>query len=177
MVRYIQKVAPNRCLPVFRLSKVTDYGIVLLAQLARSEDPSSQNAHKLALEVNLPVPMASKILKSLARHAILDSHRGAKGGYRLARPPAQISVAEMIAALEGPLGITECTLGTDLCVHEGSCAVQGPWEVINRVIRESLEIITLADLIDPNFTGEASMQEIIANPLVVPGTNDRAGME
>ena len=162
---------------MFRLSKVTDYGIVLLAQLARSEDSSTQNAHKLALEVDLPAPMVSKILKLLARHGILASHRGAKGGYRLARPPAQLTVADMITALEGPLGITECTLASDLCIHEGSCAVQSPWQVINRVIRESFETITLADLIDPNFTREASMQEIFQNPLAVAGTKDLASME
>ena len=111
---------------MLRLSKVTDYGIVLLAQLARAEDRSPKNAHRLALEVDLPAPMVSKILKSLARHELLESHRGAKGGYRLARPPAQLTVADMIAALEGPLGLTECTLGADLCVHEKNCAVQSP---------------------------------------------------
>jgi len=162
---------------MFRLSKVTDYGIVLLAQLAQSEDRSAQNAQKLALEVDLPVPMVSKILKSLARHEILESQRGSKGGYRLARPPAQVTVAEMIAALEGPLGLTECTLASDLCAHEGSCAVQSPWQVINRVIREALETVTLADLIDPDFTKEASMQDIFNSSLNVVGTSDFAGME
>ncbi len=162
---------------MFRLSKVTDYGIVLLAQLARSEDSATQNASKLALDVDLPAPMVSKILKSLARHEILESHRGSKGGYRLARPPAQLSVAEMIAALEGPLGLTECTLAADLCAHEGNCAVQSPWQVINRVIREALETVTLADLVDPRFTQEASMQEIFKNSLAVVRTNDVAGLE
>jgi FeS assembly SUF system regulator len=162
---------------MFRLSKVTDYGIVLLAQLAQSEDRSAQNAHKLALEVDLPVPMVSKILKSLVRHEILESQRGSKGGYRLSRPPAQVTVADMIAALEGPLGLTECTLAPDLCSHEGSCAVQGPWQVINRVIHEALETVTLADLIDPNFTKEASMQDIFKNSLDVVGSRDLAGME
>ena len=162
---------------MFRLSKVTDYGIVLLAQLARSEDRDAQNAQKLALEVDLPAPMVSKILKSLARHEILESQRGSKGGYRLARSPAQLTVAEMIAALEGPLGLTECTLAPDLCAHEGSCAVQSPWQVINRVIHDALETVTLADLIDPNFTEEASMRAIFKNPLGAAGTNDLAGLE
>lgn len=162
---------------MFRLSKVTDYGIVLLAQLARSEDRATQNAQNLALEVDLPAPMVSKILKTLARHEILESQRGSKGGYRLACPPSQLTVADMIAALEGPLGLTECTLGSELCVHEGNCAVQSPWQVINNVIREALETITLADLIDPRFTQEASMQDIFANSLSVVGTNDVAGLE
>ena len=162
---------------MLRLSKVTDYGIVLLAHLARGDDRSTQNAHKLALEVGLPDPIVSKILKSLARHEILESHRGAKGGYRLAMPPTQLTIAAMVTALEGPLGLTQCTLGSDMCIHEGSCAVQSPWQVINRVILEALETVTLADLIDPNFTREASMQEIFKNPLTIAGANDLAGME
>ncbi len=132
---------------MFRLSKVTDYGIVLLAQLARSEDRSAQNAHKLALEVELPVPMVSKILKSLARSGLLLSHRGAKGGYTLARPADAITVAEMIAVLEGPIALTECTQHPGACIQEPNCQVREPWQRINQVVKAALANITLADLV------------------------------
>ncbi len=156
---------------MFRLSKVTDYGIVLLAHLARAEDARfSQNSRDIAGEVGLPAPMVSKILKSLARQGVLESQRGSKGGYQLSRPPEQLSVAEMISALEGPMGLTECALGSDLCVHEGSCAVQTPWQVINRVIRESLERVTLADLIDPRFSNAISTDEILGRVAVLHTT-------
>jgi len=147
---------------LFRLSKITDYGIVLLAHLAaqeqnaagRSAEGSTHNARELAAEVGLPVPVVSKILKSLARADVLESQRGAKGGYSLARDPAELSVAEMIAALDGPLALTECTIGPAACVHEHSCAVRSPWQVINQVVQYALAGVTLADLVNPGFPAQ-----------------------
>ena len=102
--------------------------------------------------------------------------------YVLARRPEQLTVADMISALEGPVGLTECTLGTDLCIHEGSCAVQTPWQVINRVIRESLDRVTLADLIDPSFSNAMSTDEILGRVTVLPtrtksGSDEPANLE
>jgi len=143
---------------LIRLSKLTDYGIVILAHLAglaRQEaatgERSTHNARELALATALPVPVVSKVLKGLARRGVLESHRGAKGGYRLPRPPEEISVAEMIDALEGPVAMTECTVASELCDREGRCAVRGPWQTINEVVQGALEGVTLADLIDPQF--------------------------
>ena len=162
---------------MFRISKVTDYGIVLLAHLARSEGASAQNAREIALEVELPAPMVSKVLKSLTRHGILESQRGSKGGYSLTRPPEQLTVAEMIGALEGPVGLTQCTLASNLCAHEGSCAVRSPWQIINRVIHDALETVTLADLIDPDFTAQASIVEILSRSGSDSATRDVLGLE
>jgi FeS assembly SUF system regulator len=136
---------------LFRLSKVTDYGIRILAHLARDEAGTTHNAREVALDLRLPLPMVSKVMKSLARAGVLESHRGAKGGFSLARPPEELSVADMIAALEGPVALTECQLGPFLCQHEGTCSVQEPWSVINRSVRRTLGGITLSDLIDPRF--------------------------
>ena len=101
-------------------------------------------------------------MKTLAQHGLVESQRGSKGGYALARPPQELSVAEMIAALEGPVGLMECTLGPDVCVRHDSCQVQSPWQVINRVIHEALAQMTLADLIDPGFASDFSMAEVVA---------------
>ncbi|MGH0035955.1 MAG: SUF system Fe-S cluster assembly regulator [Myxococcota bacterium] len=143
---------------MFRLSKLTDYGIVILAHLAhlhREEEAAGEaqahNARELAEATSLPVPVVSKVLKSLARHGVLEGLRGSKGGYRLPRRPEEISVADMVAALEGPVAMTECAASATLCEHEHSCAVKGPWQVINRVVQGALEGVTLADLIDPEF--------------------------
>ena len=95
---------------MFRISRITDYGIVILAHLARHEDDCAHNSRELAEKTRLPAPVVSKILKSLTRAGLLDSIRGSKGGYRLALPPAQISVVQMIAALEGPVAMTECVI-------------------------------------------------------------------
>jgi FeS assembly SUF system regulator len=132
---------------MFRLSKATDYGIVLMAQLAGDPARGPHNARELAAAAELPVPMVSKILKALAREGLLDSQRGAKGGYRLAREPEDLPVAEMIRVLEGPVALTDCAIGPELCEHETSCAVREPWQKINRVVERALADVTLADLV------------------------------
>jgi FeS assembly SUF system regulator len=134
---------------MIKLSRTTDYGIVLLAHLAAHDDaatPPTLNAREVAAETQLPAPMVSKILKSLARQGLLISHRGAKGGYSLARQPEQITVPQMITALEGPIGLTECTLHPGTCAQELSCHVREPWQRINQAVSEALSRITLADL-------------------------------
>lgn len=144
---------------MFRLSKITDYGIVLLAHLAKRaadlpERSVSHNARELAGEVDLPVPVVSKILKSLTRAGVLESHRGAKGGYSLARRPEDLSVVEMITALDGPVALTQCNMSAEVCAHERSCAVRSPWQVINQVVHYALSGVTLADLINPTFPAQ-----------------------
>ncbi len=134
---------------MLRLSKLTDYGIVLLAELARDPFGETQNARELAEVTHLPPPVVSKVLKTLARDGVLTSHRGIKGGYGLARPPERISVAEVIAALEGPVALTECGFAPGSCEHELSCSVRSPWERINRAIGQTLERVSLADLVRP----------------------------
>jgi len=149
---------------MFRLSKVTDYGIVILAELARStrphesisepEHPASLNARELAEQVDLPLPMVSKVLKALTRAEILESQRGTKGGYSLARAPEELTVAEMIGALDGPLALTQCSEGPAVCDLEATCAIKSPWLVINHVVQNALASITLADLTSPVFSAQ-----------------------
>lgn len=132
---------------MFRLSKTTDYGIVLMAQLASAPDRAPQNARELAASADLPAPMVSKILKALAREGLLVSQRGSKGGYQLARLPEELTVSEMVRVLEGPVALTDCAIGPTLCSHEALCAVREPWQVINRVVERALSDVTLADLV------------------------------
>ena len=132
---------------MFKLSKTTDYGIVLLALLARDSSSEPQNARELAACSDLPVPMVSKVLKALAKNGLLVSHRGAKGGYCLARKPEEVTVAEMIRVLEGPVGLMDCAIGPALCEHETMCAVREPWQMISRVVERALVDVTLADLV------------------------------
>ena len=132
---------------MFRLSKTTDYGIVLMAQLASAPDRAPQNARELAQSSDLPVPMVSKILKALAREGLLVSQRGSKGGYHLARLPEELTVSEMIRVLEGPVALTDCAIGPAHCSHASLCSVREPWQVISRVVEEALADVTLADLV------------------------------
>jgi FeS assembly SUF system regulator len=132
---------------MIRITKQTDYGIVLLTHLATT--PERQvNAPELAGETRLPLPMVSKILKLLVRERVLVSHRGVKGGYGLARAPEEISMAEVISALEGPIAITECIDEHSGCAHEPFCGVRGRWHRINTALREALEGITLGEMAD-----------------------------
>jgi len=138
---------------VIRLSRITDYGIVLLVELARTADDAAHNARNLALATALPLPVVSKVLKSLAREGLLASQRGSKGGYTLARPADRITVPEMITALEGPISLTECTLHPGACQQESNCGVREPWQRINDAVHDALANITLADLAAPQTAG------------------------
>jgi FeS assembly SUF system regulator len=135
---------------MLRLSKLADYGVLLMAQLGRDPGGTTHNARELAAQTGLPSPMVAKVLKTLTREGLLVSHRGAHGGYSLARPPQQISVAKIIAALEGPVSLTQCGTGPGSCEHEPSCHVRTPWERIHRAVTDTLERVTLADLIHPS---------------------------
>ena len=134
---------------MIRLSRLSDYGIVLMSHLAGLGNGEPHNAREIAAEAGLPQPVVSKLLKALAREGLLESHRGAKGGYSLARSPEEISAAEMIAALEGPIGLTECTVHPGECAQEASCHVREPWQRINDVVRGALSEVSLADLAQP----------------------------
>jgi FeS assembly SUF system regulator len=134
---------------MIRITKQTDYGIVLLTHMIGQEEHRF-SAGELAEETRLPAPMVSKILKILAREGLLDSHRGVKGGYSLRRSAEEISVAEVISAIEGPIGITECIDdAAGECGFASFCGLRSNWNQINNAIRETLEKITLAEMTPP----------------------------
>lgn len=133
-----------------RLSKLTDYGMVLMSCFARSGPRSLRTARDLAMESRLPLPTVSKLLKQLLQSGLLVSYRGIQGGYRLAREPREISLAEIIAALEGPVALTECSTDiSGLCDLEACCAIKQNQQVISQAVRGVLEELTLSDLVQP----------------------------
>jgi len=130
---------------VLRISKLTDYGTVVLAQMAtRSGQVCS--APEVANATEIALPTVSKLLKSLARAGLVTSTRGAAGGYELAREPENISAADVIDALEGPVSITECSSSDSHCDFEHFCNVGNAWQRINVAIRQGLDDVSLADL-------------------------------
>jgi FeS assembly SUF system regulator len=134
---------------MIRMTKQTDYGFVLLSQLAQAPE-RVVNAPDLAAETRLPVPMVSKILKLLARHELLRSHRGVKGGYSLARPASELTAAQIVRALEGPVALTVCIEGTPgECDREAYCQVRGHWQAINVAVDTALGQVTLEQLAMP----------------------------
>ena len=130
---------------MLRISKLTDYGTVVLACLARA-DGCLCTAADVAADTGVAPPTVSKLLKLLTRGGLVVSARGAAGGYRLAAGPDRISAADVIDALEGPVSITECSSADGNCEHEGSCRVGRSWQRINQSIRVALQEVTLRDL-------------------------------
>ena len=134
---------------MLRISKLTDYGTVLLAHLA-AQEARVCSAAEVAEATGIAPPTVSKLLKSLARSGLVVSTRGANGGYQLALAPGDISAADIIDALEGPVSITECSAGDSLCEHEDVCSVGDAWQRINVAIRRALDDVTLSDLLRSN---------------------------
>lgn len=134
---------------MLRISKLTDYGTVVLAHLA-GEAGAVCSAAEVAQATGIGVPTVSKLLKSLARAELVTSTRGANGGYQLASLPDDISAASVIDALEGPVSITECSASDSHCDYEHVCNVGSAWQRINIAIRRALEDISLSDLLRAN---------------------------
>ncbi|WP_169545389.1 SUF system Fe-S cluster assembly regulator [Sneathiella aquimaris] len=131
---------------MIKLSKMTDYGVVIMSEMARIEG-RILTAPDLSLYTGLKVPTAAKILRALAKSSLLTSIRGAHGGYRLDRRPDQISIAEIVRVLEGPVAVTSCVDEShDDCSVETCCPMRGGWEKINRAINTAMEEVTLADM-------------------------------
>src|ERR1700758_737958 len=120
---------------MIRLGKLTDYGLVLMTLIARHTHQSVHTARDLAMESRLPLPTVSKLLRELLQSGLLVSYRGIQGGYRLAREPREISLAEIIAALEGPVALTECSTDiSGLCDLEACCEIKQNQQVISQAV-------------------------------------------
>ena len=134
---------------MLRISKLTDYGTLILVHLAGGEAGRLYPASDVAVGTHLSLPTVQKLLKILARSGMVKSARGVDGGYRLARPPEQISAAEILDSLEGPVAITECSHEDSHCELESNCQVGGAWQKISRAIRAAMTDIRLSDLRSP----------------------------
>ena len=136
---------------MIRLNRLTDYAVVVLDRMADAPG-EVLTAPQLADQSAVPLPTVAKLLKILTRDGIVVSHRGASGGYRLSRAPDDVSVAEIIRALEGPISLTSCVDGaTGNCDVESLCPMRGNWDKVNAAIRDALESVTLAEMAAPLF--------------------------
>lgn len=130
---------------MLRLSKLTDYAVVVLTRLAHVNELTTSPG--VATTTGIPEPTVAKVLKALAQGGLVVSQRGARGGYRLARPLDAIPISDVIVALEGPIALTACVDGAQgACEAERLCPVRGRWDPVNDAIRGALSNITLADM-------------------------------
>lgn len=133
-----------------RLARMTDYAVVVLCQMAHAPERAVFTATALADATGLPQPSVSKLLKRLTQKEVLVAHRGAAGGYGLARSPAEITAREIIVALEGPLVLAACVEeGEETCGFERSCPIRGHWDPVNQAIHDALGDVSLADMARP----------------------------
>lgn len=130
---------------VLRLSKLTDYAVVVLVRLAGSD--AVQTSPGIAAATGIPEPTVAKVLKSLATAGLVSSQRGARGGYRAVRGLEDIPVSDVITAIDGPIALTACVEGSVTeCESRGLCPMMGRWDPVNDAIQQALAAITLADM-------------------------------
>tara|TARA_S200000501_G_C20507365_1_gene605356 strand:- start:188 stop:640 length:453 start_codon:yes stop_codon:yes gene_type:complete len=129
-----------------KINKLTDYSIVILANLVAKDENAMHTAKELSEFSGIPLPTVTRILKMLSNKGILESQRGAQGGYELTKNSTDISVAEVIEAMEGPIALTECASDDCGCAFEPSCSVGKPWQKINKAVNDVLQNISLSDM-------------------------------
>lgn len=139
---------------MLRVTKLTDYATVVLTALA-SDPHTVLSASELAERAGLEAPTVAKVLKPLAQAGLVAGFRGANGGYRLALDAAAISLVDIVEAMEGPLGMTECSVHAGQCGIEDSCGVRANWRRINDVVSDALRDVSLAQLLLPPATRPA----------------------
>jgi len=151
---------------MLRVTKLTDYATVVLTALAARPD-AVLSAPELAERAGLEMPTVAKLLKPLAQAGLVEAFRGTNGGYRLARAASQISLVEIVEAMEGPLGMTECSVHAGACGIEHSCGVRANWRRINDVVADALRSVTLAQMLDTPSPPPTTSRKAIAATLTV----------
>jgi FeS assembly SUF system regulator len=134
---------------MLRVSRLTDYGLVLMSDIAAEPAGVVRTSRDLAAATGLPPATVAKLLKRLHRAGLLASQRGLHGGYVLARPAATITLATVVAALEGPIALTDCQTEEGSCLMQGTCPVRGTWRELNRTMIDALAGVTLAAVARP----------------------------
>lgn len=130
-----------------RLSSLADYAVVMMSTAARQCGGMRLNATVLAGETGLPLPTVQKLVSRLSAAGLIESTRGTGGGFRLTRPPAAISLADIVEAVEGPIALTACVdHGAHDCCVEQSCKVKPHWNAVNGAVRGALAGVSLATL-------------------------------
>lgn len=138
-------------LDVIRLTRQADYAILLMSRFAALAEATLLSTSELARDTGVSPPMVNKTAKLLARSGLLVSQRGVQGGYALSKSSRTITLAEIIAAVDGPIELTECTQAGGVCELAGQCPTRPNWNLVSEAIRQSLESVTLFEMTHPLF--------------------------
>ncbi len=146
---------------MIKLGKMTDYAVVLMVQLVREGVGASCSASHLSEKTRLPEPTVAKVMKKLSQCKIVESVRGASGGYRMSRSAAELSVCDVIEAMDGPIAIASCV--DKFCSTGAFCGTKGRWTPVNAAIREALQAVSLADMAGQNKTPQIIQIAVAGN--------------
>ncbi len=148
------------------VSKLADYAVVLAVHLGHLGQTGGAQASTADLSeaTKLPVATVAKVLKALGRAGLVTAARGSGGGYRLGRAPGEVTVADVIAAIDGPLAMTECTGENDhdTCTHLSYCATKPHWARVTLAVQAALGAVTLKDMMAPPFMGAPPLPRAVA---------------
>jgi len=144
---------------MLRFSKKADYALMAMKHLALRGDVRSSSAREIAALYDIPIELMAKVLQRLVRRGLLSSHQGTRGGYELSRRPTQISVADVIQAIDGPVTVTACSTEENQCEQFSKCNVRDPlWKVRERIL---------------TALGECTIAELAADPAPAPASPTR----
>ena len=142
---------------MLRLSKKADYALMAMKHLAQNSSASSTSAREIAEQYDIPIELMAKVLQRLVRIGLLASTQGTRGGYTLGRPPASISVADVIEAIDGPFAVTACSTEKNDCEQYSKCSVRDPlWQIRER-IAAALGTVTLAEIAAEHVSSPVSV--------------------
>ena len=154
-----------------RLSSLADYAVVMMSAAARHCGTARLNAGQLAGETGVPLPTAQKLVSRLAAAGLVESARGTGGGFRLARPAAAISLADIVEAVEGPIAMTQCSGSEEAsdCALDAHCRVKPHMSVVSNAVRGALAGVTLESL-----TQSSVRPELVEGPSLSPPSQESA---
>ena len=143
---------------MLRLSKKADYALMAVRHLALPDGPSSTSARNIAEQYDIPIELMAKVLQRLVRAGLLISTQGTQGGYMLSRPPAAISVADVIQAIDGPFMVTACSLENNDCDQYSKCSIRDPlWQIRERIVA-TLDTVTIAEMAAESDAGHVAVE-------------------
>lgn len=136
---------------MLRLGRLTDYAVTLLSHMETTGKAAVWSAPGLAEKSGIPAPTAAKVLKLLAKGRLITAQRGPAGGYKLARPSAEITIAEIIEVMDGPIALTNCAAKgkRKTCKIQRLCPLSLGWNKVNVAVRDALKNVSLAEMFSP----------------------------
>jgi Rrf2 family protein len=147
---------------MLRLSKKADYALMATKHLATRPDAASASAREIAEAYDIPLELLAKVLQRLVRARLMVSVQGTRGGYRLARPPHAITVADVIQAVDGPVAVTACSADDHRCDQYSKCSIRDPlWKIRGRII-EALTTVSVAELANDDAAPAPEVQRTVS---------------